>query len=970
MSLKHKNMSDITDALSKLSVESSTEIKPRTGLVFDNRMSEHCCLWDPNYPENPQRYLQALKRCEEYNLISKCLIISPRFATEEELLFGHTKEYTDLIKNSKCLNSITELEELSSKFDSIYFHPKTYEAALLAAGCTLELVSAVLKGIVANGLAIVRPPGHHAMVQEACGYCYFNNVAIAAKYALSKFNLKKILIIDWDVHHGQATQHFFYDDPRVLYFSIHRYQHGEFWPHLRESNFDFIGGNLARGFNINVPLNATELGTTEYLAIFNNILLPIAYEFCPELVLVSAGYDAAVGCPEGEMKVTPQTYPHFYNSISSLANGRICVILEGGYFLPSLSEGVALTLRALIGNPCPIISPCSKINKSAVETILDVISVHRPFWESVRFQNVYDVYDDDDVVKHVVCPKYAGNPLKGLTVFPTRDCYPVRDPHIVQILEAEVQNLIRNTDLSVPVHRTCLIFDQKMTQHVNKREKNHPEKAERVIKIYNKLLSHGLINKCLLLEPRDGSEAELALVHDLAYINSIKSTSTMSYRDIAKLENEYDSVYICQETYDAAVAACGNLLQTVDAVAKRICQNGFALIRPPGHHADAQNASGFCIFNSVAIAAKYLLTQYNMQRILIVDWDIHHGNGTQRIFYDNKNVLYISLHLYDGDFFPASPEADFAAVGSGEGEGYNINIPFNCVTSNGDYLAAFFHVILPIAYEFCPDFVLVSAGFDAVQDDPLGGCYVTPPCFGVMTKLLSSLSGGKIVLALEGGYNVENTSEAVFHCISSLLGEIPMSLPPAKPTLNAIRTIQNVIKVHKKYWKCLEFDVEVPDVISPNILCDIPSDVLGNKPLRTSDPVAIPRREDELECTEILDCEGAEGISNEMTYYCVTPLEYCPHLEFLQPIPAEGLNPFAICQACNDPNENWVCLHCYQVYCGRFINQHMLQHGMDMQHYLTLSYSDISVWCYGCDAYIHNDTLMPIKEYVCNKKFN
>ncbi|XP_054723790.1 histone deacetylase 6-like [Uloborus diversus] len=963
-------MSDISDALSKLSVQGLIDSSRKTGLVYDDRMIEHSCLWDPAHIERPERYMLSLQRCKEYNLIENCHILPSRCATEDELCLNHSKNYIDEIKNSKTLNSVSELEKLSSKYDSVYFHPKTYDAALLAAGSAIELVSNVLKGTVRNGLAVVRPPGHHAMEQQACGFCFFNNVAIAAKYALKEFDIKKILIIDWDVHHGQATQQSFYDDPRVLYFSIHRYEHGEFWPHLRESNFDFTGSNIAPGFNINVPLNATKQGSAEYLSIFNNVLLPIAYEFCPELVIISAGFDAAIGCPEGEMTVTPQTYPHFLNSVSSLANGRICVILEGGYCLPSLSESVALTLRGLLGYPCPPIPKCSDISESCVETILNVISVHRPFWESIRIQNVYDSsYDDDDSVKHVVCPKYAGNPLAGLVTFPTQGYYPVQDPNVVNMFTSEIQNLIMKTDLSVPSHRTCLIFDPKINQHVNKREKNHPEKADRVIKIYEKLHASGLLSKCLLLESRVASEAELALVHDINYINYIKSTSTMSYRDIAKVETELDSVYICHETYESATSACGSLLQAVDAVAQRACVNGFALIRPPGHHADAKTACGFCIFNNVAVAARYLQTHHNMQKILILDWDIHHGNGTQRIFYEDGNVLYVSLHLYDGDFFPGSPEADHTAVGHGQGEGYNINIPFSYVAGDGDYLAAFFHIVLPVAYEFSPDFVLVSAGFDAIHDDPLGGCFVTPPCFGIMTKLLSGLCNGKIVLALEGGYNIPNTSDAAIYCIGSLLNEFPMPHKPMKPTLNAMKTIQSVVKTHKKYWKSLKFDVEVPDVTSMSMSEDINfNDFNRNKPLRTSDPVAIPRREESGSfCMN--DCDGAVGISGGETFYCVTPLEYCPHLELLQQIPAEGLNPYSPCQACNDPTENWVCLHCYQVYCGRFINQHMLQHGMDMQHYLTLSYSDLSVWCYACDAYIHNNVLVPIKEHACHKKF-
>lgn len=963
-------MSDISDALSKLSVHSLKETSSKTGLVYDHRMMEHSCLFDPEHIERPERYSFSFQRCRDYNVIEKCLTIQPRFATEDELLLAHSQDYINVIKNSTLINSVAELEELSSKFDSVYFHPKTYECALLAAGSCLELVSSILQSTVDNGLAIVRPPGHHAMVNQACGFCFFNNVAIATKFALKNYNLSRILIIDWDVHHGQATQQLFYNDPRVLYFSIHRYQHGEFWPHLRESNFDFTGGKSATGFNVNVPLNVTKLGNADYLAIFHNVLLPMAYEFNPELILISAGYDAAMGCPEGEMNLTPFVYPHFISSLSSLANGRIGVILEGGYFIMSLCESVAQTVNALLGYPCPIIEPCTEINESTVESILNVISVQRPFWDSLKLQNLYDVYSDDTIPKHIVCPKYTGNPLEGMVVFPTRDCCPKLSKELAEMYEKELQALVLKTNVPIPKIRTCLISDPKMSQHVNKREKNHPEKADRVLRVFEKLQSTGLLTKCLLLESREAQEAELSLVHDANHINNMKSTAVMSYRDIAKLESEYESVYICQETYKSATVATGSLLQTVDAVAQQVCRNGFALIRPPGHHADASNACGFCIFNSVAIAAKYLISRYNMQKILIIDWDIHHGNGTQNIFYEDGNVLYISLHLHDGDFFPGSPEADYGAVGRGAGEGFNINIPFNTVAGDGDYLAAFFHVILPVVYEFAPDFVLVSAGFDAVLDDPLGGCHVTPPCFGVMTNLLNSFCNGKLVLALEGGYNLDKTSEAVTYCIMALLGEFRTDLKPMKPTLNAVKTIQNVVRVQKKYWKSLKFDVEVPDVMAISNFEGNDMREERSKSIRSSEPVAIPKKEENATYAEMMTTDCADGGFDSMSFFCVTPLEFCPHLELLQPIPAEGMNPYAFCQACNDPNENWVCLHCYQVYCGRFVNQHMMQHGMDMQHFLTLSYSDLSVWCYGCDAYIHNETLVPIKEHACRKKFS
>lgn len=169
---------------------------------------------------------------------------------------------------------------------------------MLSAGSVLNLVSDICEERIQNGMAVVRPPGHHAMKNEYNGYCFFNNVALATELAMRKYGKKRILIIDWDIHHGQGTQRFFYDNPNVLYFSIHRYEHGTFWPNLRESDVDCIGSGPGLGYNINVPLNVLGCSDIDYVYIFLHLLLPVAYQFCPDLILVSAGYDSAFGDPE------------------------------------------------------------------------------------------------------------------------------------------------------------------------------------------------------------------------------------------------------------------------------------------------------------------------------------------------------------------------------------------------------------------------------------------------------------------------------------------------------------------------------------------------------------------------------------------------------------------------------------------------------------------------------------------------
>lgn len=211
-------------------------------------------------------------------LLDRCKKLEPRLSTKEEVLSIHTDDHYNLLESTKNVTDEEQLEDLSSHYDAIYIHPTTFDLSLLACGSTIELVDRIIDGDIMNGMAIIRPPGHHAMKAEYNGYCFFNNVAVAAQHAMDSRGLKKILIVDWDVHHGQGTQRAFYDDPRVLYFSIHRFEHGEFWPHLHESDFDYIGRGEGIGHNVNVPLNKVGMTNGDYLAIIQQLLMPIALE--------------------------------------------------------------------------------------------------------------------------------------------------------------------------------------------------------------------------------------------------------------------------------------------------------------------------------------------------------------------------------------------------------------------------------------------------------------------------------------------------------------------------------------------------------------------------------------------------------------------------------------------------------------------------------------------------------------------
>ena len=213
--------------------------------------------------------------------------------------------------------------------------------------------------------------------------------------------------------------------------------------------------------------------------------------------------------------------------------------------------------------------------------------------------------------------------------------------------------------------------------------------------------------------------------------------------------------------------------------------------------------SGFCFFNNVAIAAQHALDNLLYKRILILDWDVHHGNGIQNAFLSDDRVLYISLHLYlRGQFYPGGPGGGIKIVGEGNAEGKNVNIPWDKQRmGDSEYLHAFFSSVLPICYEFDPELVFVSAGFDAAEGDPLGMCRVSPSCYGIMTNLLMPLAEGKIILALEGGYNLASISRAMGLCAKALLGD-PADIPKmTRPDATAAQVLSDVARVHSDFWK-------------------------------------------------------------------------------------------------------------------------------------------------------------------------
>ncbi|XP_058521184.1 histone deacetylase 4 isoform X2 [Ochotona princeps] len=378
-----------------------------------------------------------------------------------------------------------------------------------------------------------------------------------------------------------------------------------------------------------------------------------------------------------------------------------------------------------------------------------------------------------------------------------------------------------------PRFTTGLVYDTLMLKHqcACGSTNSHPEHAGRIQSIWSRLQETGLRSQCECIRGRKATLEELQTVHSETH-TLLYGTNPLNRQ---KLDSSLTSVFvrlpcggvgvdsdtIWNEVHSAGAArlAVGCVVELVFKVATGELKNGFAVVRPPGHHAEESTPMGFCYFNSVAVAAKLLQQRLNVSKILIVDWDVHHGNGTQQAFYSDPSVLYVSLHRYDdGNFFPGSGAPD--EVGTGPGVGFNVNMAFtgglDPPMGDTEYLAAFRTVVMPIAGEFAPDVVLVSSGFDAVEGHPtpLGGYNLSAKCFGHLTKQLMGLAGGRIVLALEGGHDLTAICDASEACVSALLGNeldpLPDKVMQQRPNANAVRSMEKVAEIHSKYWRCLQ----------------------------------------------------------------------------------------------------------------------------------------------------------------------
>ncbi|HPM41614.1 MAG TPA: histone deacetylase [bacterium] len=300
---------------------------------------------------------------------------------------------------------------------------------------------------------------------------------------------------------------------------------------------------------------------------------------------------------------------------------------------------------------------------------------------------------------------------------------------------------------------TAVVWDSRYTFH--EMGYLHPETPRRLISIKEVLDGDGVGKVLARLESRQADDLELCWVHDENYVRRIKNTAgiEMTALDPDTSANAY--------TWEAAVFAAGGFLRCCEEVLGARAKNAFALVRPPGHHAEHARAMGFCFFNNVAIGAEWLRKVGGLERVAIVDFDVHHCNGTQHTFYKRGDVFVSSIHRYP--FYPGTGAAD--ERGEGDGAGATLNVPLEAGADDDDYKRALCDVIVPAVEKFAPQMILVSAGYDPHRDDPLGGMQVSTAGFGWIMETLVSLAkatcGGKLAVTLEGGYNIKAQRDAV-----------------------------------------------------------------------------------------------------------------------------------------------------------------------------------------------------------------
>ncbi len=316
----------------------------------------------------------------------------------------------------------------------------------------------------------------------------------------------------------------------------------------------------------------------------------------------------------------------------------------------------------------------------------------------------------------------------------------------------------------------------------------HPENSKRLVAILSLLKEKKVLKDLTLINPRKADLKEIEYIHSPSYIQKV---GEICRRGGGFLDSDTP---VSKDSFEVALLAAGGVFSAIDRVVANL-DSAFCLIRPPGHHARKSAGMGFCIFNNVALGARYAQRRHNLKRVLIVDWDVHHGNGTQEAFWHDPSVLYFSIHRYP--HYPGTGRIE--EVGEGEGRGYTVNVPLPAGCGDSDYIYIFKETLFPCALEFKPDITFVSAGFDAHRADPLGGMDLTSPGYGALTSLVRKPSK-RIVSCLEGGYSLLALSESVLEHLYSLASHLEGRIDYEPPKKGVEEIVEKVKEIHSKYW--------------------------------------------------------------------------------------------------------------------------------------------------------------------------
>uniref|UniRef100_A0A2K6SG81 UBP-type domain-containing protein n=1 Tax=Saimiri boliviensis boliviensis TaxID=39432 RepID=A0A2K6SG81_SAIBB len=963
---------DLFVGLQGMDLNLETEALVGTGLVLDGQLNVFHCLWDDSFWESLEQLHAIKEQLIQEGLLDRCV------SFQEELMLNIL---IDILYMNKG-----EFRVLPDTYDSVCFHLNLYSCACLASGSVIRLVDVVLGAEIWNGM--------HSLMDS---YCIFSHVAVVALYAQQKHHIWRVFKVDWDVHHSQGTQFTFNQNLSVLYFFIHRYEQGRFWPHLKDSNWSTTGFGQGQGYTINMPWNQVGMRDTDYIAAFLHILLLVSLEFQPQLVLVAAGFDTLQGDPKGEMAATPARFTQLTHLLMGLAGGKLTLFFEGGYNLHILAEGISALLHTLLGDPCRILESSGACCWSAQASVSCALEALESFWEVLVRST--ETMEGDNVEEDNV---ETWEPLLPILTWP--------------VLQSH----------------TGLVSDQSMMNHCNLWDSHHPKEL-------------GLAGCCLTLPWHPTTDAELFTCHSTEYVVYLQATEKMKTQELHRESSNFDSIYNCPSTFTCAQLAIGTVFCLVDSVLSGEVLNGATVVHTPGHHAEQDAACGFAISGHAL-------------QILIADWDVHHGNGTQHMFEDDPSVLYVSLHHYDrGTFFPMGDEGASSQLGRAADTGLTINVAWNGpLIRHADCLAAWHHLVLPTVYKpagelpgwphhpyprgchlrvhgclhFLPPWrplpvltlpgpplpgflasitetiqvrhrywpslrvrkvedkeglsssklvtkkapqpakprlKVLEAGMgkvisaSSVEESTLGQTKSEPAVVALtqdqsvlramLAQTISKAAIGGAMLgqttsedAVGGAVLGQTTSEeAVGATVAQTTSEAAnqraaLDQTTSEEALGGTELIQTPLTSPPSS----PVQGSTPQISPSTLIGSLRTLELGSKSQGTPESQA-PGEENLLGEAAGGQDMGSRGLTNQAIFYAVAPMPWCPHLVAICPIPAAGLDMTQPCVDYGTIQENWVCLSCHQIYCG------------------FLSYIHLSTWCYYRQAYVHHQALLDVK---------